>query len=69
MNNLKANNNYICDRCNKEISKEERKSIYVLEPQSGTRFNSPRKKWDFCQRCYAAMERGVEKGPKLRRYK
>lgn len=62
MNNLKVNNNYICDRCKRETSKEERKAIYVLEQQVGTRFNSPRKKWDLCKKCYAALVRGINKG-------
>lgn len=48
-----------CDRCNKKVSRENRKGIYIQE-----RSFSPKKAYDLCNRCYAALKRGVENGKK-----
>ena len=49
---------YMCDRCKKEISINERWGIYVGLPNKTT----SKKKWDFCISCYKSLVRGVEKG-------
>ena len=46
-----------CDRCNKYLTRENRKGIYVQENKL-----MPKKQWDLCIRCFAALKRGIEKG-------
>jgi len=48
---------YTCDYCNKTMSIEERKGIYVTN-----NIRQPRKKWDLCSTCFKMLERGIEKG-------
>lgn len=48
---------YTCDYCNKTMSIEERKGIYVTN-----NVGQPRKRWDLCNTCFKMLERGIEKG-------
>lgn len=50
----KKENVYVCDRCNKQLNNDERLIITV----------NYKKKWDFCNKCYKALERGIRKGGK-----
>ena len=52
----KTMSKYKCDRCQKEISSVERFIIYV----EIVRVRVKKKKYDFCSKCYRALERGVE---------
>lgn len=52
------NNNkseYLCDRCKKRIKSNER---YVINVHI-TKLNIRKKKYDFCEKCYKFLERGV----------
>lgn len=57
-NKDKEKSKYLCDRCNKELTSSERFIIYV----ENVKLRVKKKKYDFCDRCYKALERGVEKG-------
>lgn len=48
---------YVCDRCNNEMEVQDRRGIYVTNGNG-----QPRKTWDLCKRCYAALDRGIKKG-------
>lgn len=52
----KKNSKFICDRCKKELSINTRISIY-----SKIAYQNPKKRWDLCSKCYAALVRGIEK--------
>lgn len=54
----KYKSRYICDRCKKELKFDERFVISVGIIKTGV----TKKKYDFCIRCYRALENGVEKG-------
>lgn len=56
----KENSKYICDRCKVELTIENKLAIWV-ETQKNNRV-SKKKKWDFCNRCYRLLKRGIEKG-------
>mgnify|MGYP003305776189 CR=1 FL=1 len=49
----KKNSKYICDRCKKELTVEDKIAIYAENKKN------KKKKWDFCSRCYRSLERGV----------
>ena len=53
----KSKSRYICDRCNREINNNNMYRIF--RQRAGEK--SPRRKWHFCDRCYRALVRGVEK--------
>ena len=50
---------YKCDRCNIEITTDNRRGIYIQHDR-----RSPSKKWDLCMSCYGKLKRGIEKGVK-----
>lgn len=52
----KSESKYECDRCRKELSINTRISIY-----SKIAYQNPKKRWDLCSKCYAALVRGIEK--------
>ena len=52
----KNKSTYVCDRCKVYISNLNRKAIFIAEG-----IEAPRKKWDLCQKCYKALERGINK--------
>lgn len=52
--------NYKCDRCGKELSVTEKFTIFVKKPKE----QSAKKIFDYCEKCYKAMERGTKKGKK-----
>ncbi len=52
----KSESKYECDRCKKELSITTRISIY-----SKLSYENPKKRWDLCNKCYAALVRGIEK--------
>lgn len=54
-NKDKNNSKYICDRCKKELTVEDKIAIYAENQKR----NVKKKKWDFCLRCYRLLERGV----------
>lgn len=47
---------YKCDRCKKQLNWENKVAIYTAPPRC-----SPKKKYDFCLKCYRLLIRGVEK--------
>ena len=47
---------YVCNRCETQIKRENRMSLYTCFPK-----RTPRKKWDLCDKCYRALVRGIEK--------
>ncbi len=53
---------YECDRCKKVIdtSKENRIRVHTQISQNSKYKNL--NSWDFCERCYAALKRGIERG-------
>jgi len=55
---MKRIKNYKCDRCNKELSVDESYGIFIKMREE----KYPLKRWDFCEKCYSAMVKGVEKG-------
>lgn len=48
---------YCCDRCNKTMTIQEKKGIYITN-----NVGQPRKRWDLCNTCFKMLERGIEKG-------
>lgn len=48
-----------CDRCKTQINSLERKIIYIASYES-----NPKKKWDFCLKCYKALQKGIANGIK-----
>lgn len=50
---------YKCDRCKKELNWKNKIGIYEGLPNK-----QPKKKYDYCFRCYRAMEIGTERGLK-----
>lgn len=51
----KNKSTYSCDRCNKTMTIQEKKGIYITND-----VGQPRKKWDLCSACYRSLERGIE---------
>ena len=51
------NSIYLCDICKQRIKANERYIIYVQI----TKLNIRKKKYDFCEKCYKSLERGVSK--------
>ena len=49
------NSIYLCDRCKQRIKANER---YVINVHI-TKLNIRKKKYDFCEKCYKSLERGV----------
>lgn len=47
---------YVCDRCGMKVNIKNKKSIYV-----GNESEHPIKKWDLCNKCYNALEKGINK--------
>lgn len=54
----KSKSKYICDRCKTSITYENKVAIYI---KTGGGNKAPKKKWDFCKRCYISLVKGVEK--------
>lgn len=54
----KSNSVFMCDRCKTELTSEERVIIYVEHKKNDIGF---RKEWDFCNKCYRSLKRGVER--------
>ena len=50
---------YTCDRCNKKLTTETRKGIYIQHDR-----RMPKKRWDLCITCFTKLEKGIEKGIK-----
>ena len=53
----KEKSKYLCDRCKQELISNNRFIIYV----ENTKTKVKKKKYDFCSKCFMALERGVEK--------
>lgn len=54
----KSNSVFMCDRCKTEISGLERITIYA----ENHNIKGKSKKWDFCNRCYRSLKKGIEEG-------
>ena len=48
---------YSCDRCKAQLSVDTKVAIYIGLPS-----RQPKKKYEYCFRCYKALERGTERG-------
>lgn len=48
-----------CDRCGTEITVKERIKLLA---QKNVGHDKKIKSWDFCQRCYLSLCKGIEKG-------
>lgn len=46
-----------CDRCKAQLTNETKVAIYTAPPRC-----APKKKYDYCFKCYRAMVRGTERG-------
>ena len=53
----KEKSKYLCDRCKIELTSSERFIISVEIVKTRVK----KKKYDFCQKCYRELERGIEK--------
>ena len=53
----KAKSVYICDRCQTELSIDNKVALYI-----GIYNRNMKKKWDLCKRCYKALVKGIERG-------
>ncbi len=52
--------NYRCDRCMKELTSENKITIFTQKQKEGPRL----KDFDLCKECYVSMVKGIKKGKK-----
>lgn len=56
-NSCNGKSMFMCDRCKTELTTETRRGIYIQHDR-----RMPKKRWDLCLKCFAALKRGIEKG-------
>lgn len=58
----KDNTVYKCDRCKRIIDTGKDRRIRIAAQISTHSKYKTLNSWDFCERCYAALKRGIERG-------
>ncbi len=58
---------YACDRCKKTLDGKENKRVRLVCQHDTNRGAKTFNSWDLCEKCYAALDRGIKAGIKPRK--